>query len=138
MEAIMRVLVCGGRKFSDRDLVFATLDRVHRSQPITAIIHGGAKGADALAAEWAKARHIVPYAYPPSWTDISHPDAIIKHASSGRAYDARAGFRRNQIMLDRGRPDLVIAFPGGSGTRDMITRAKVAGVRRLEISPQHA
>jgi hypothetical protein len=31
-------------------------------------------------------------------------------------------------MLDKGRPDLVLAFPGGRGTADMIQRAEAAGV----------
>jgi hypothetical protein len=35
---------------------------------------------------------------------------------------------RNQRMLDEGKPDLVVAFPGGRGTTDMIRRAERAGV----------
>ena len=31
-------------------------------------------------------------------------------------------------MIDRGKPDLVIAFPGGRGTEDMVTRAERAGI----------
>jgi len=31
-------------------------------------------------------------------------------------------------MLDEGKPDLVLAFPGGSGTADMVKRAKVSGI----------
>lgn len=31
-------------------------------------------------------------------------------------------------MLDEGKPDLVIAFPGGRGTADMVNRAKVSGI----------
>jgi predicted Rossmann-fold nucleotide-binding protein len=31
-------------------------------------------------------------------------------------------------MLSEGKPDLVIAFPGGRGTADMIRQAKEAGV----------
>ena len=33
-----------------------------------------------------------------------------------------------QIMLDEGKPDLVVAFPGGRGTADMIRKAEGAGV----------
>ena len=36
-------------------------------------------------------------------------------------------------MLDEGKPDLVVAFPGGTGTADMIRRAKKAGVEVKEI-----
>jgi hypothetical protein len=31
-------------------------------------------------------------------------------------------------MLDEGRPDLVLAFPGGRGTADLIARAREAGI----------
>jgi hypothetical protein len=31
-------------------------------------------------------------------------------------------------MLDEGKPDLVLAFPGGRGTRNMVGQAKRAGV----------
>jgi hypothetical protein len=41
-----------------------------------------------------------------------------------------AGPIRNQAMLDEGRPDLVVAFPGHHGTADMVRRARAAGVMR--------
>jgi hypothetical protein len=37
-------------------------------------------------------------------------------------------------MLDEGKPDLVVAFPGGGGTKDMITRALGAGVSVHEVN----
>lgn len=33
----------------------------------------------------------------------------------------------------REKPDLVVAFPGGPGTRDMISQAKKARVKVIEI-----
>ena len=44
-----------------------------------------------------------------------------------------AGPERNARMLAEGRPDLVVAFPGGTGTADMVRRAKAAGVRVVEV-----
>jgi hypothetical protein len=124
----MRILVCGGRDYSNQSHMFDVLSRFHAENPITVLIHGAAQGAERMAATWAKLRKVLCYAYPASWSDISHPDALIRHTASGRPYDARAGYRRNQIMLDRGRPDLVLAFSGGRGTFDLIKRAKVAGL----------
>jgi hypothetical protein len=49
------------------------------------------------------------------------------------AEDASKGMR-NQQMLDEGRPTLVVAFPGGRGTADMMRRARVAGIEVIEIS----
>jgi hypothetical protein len=130
---IMRVLVCGGRDYSNQSHMFGVLSRFHAETPISVLIHGAAQGADRMAATWAKISGVLVYAYPASWSDISHPDALIRHTASGRPYDARAGYRRNQIMLERGRPELVLAFSGGRGTLDMIKRAKAAGltVRRV-------
>jgi hypothetical protein len=31
-------------------------------------------------------------------------------------------------MIDGGKPDLVITFPGGRGTADMVRRAEKAGI----------
>jgi hypothetical protein len=39
-------------------------------------------------------------------------------------------------MLDEGRPDVVVAFPGGRGTADMMMRAGSAGVEVIEAASQ--
>ena len=111
----MRVLVCGGRNYRDVRSVFASLDGLKPSPSF--IIHGGATGADACAAEWARKRMIESKAYHAAW----------------RTHGRAAGPIRNQRMLDHGRPELVVAFPGGSGTADMVRRAKAAGVTVLEV-----
>jgi hypothetical protein len=126
----MNVLICGGRDYSDwstfRNEMFKIAEREFpRLQPdwygnylyAVKIIAGGAKGADSLAADWAAVEHTDYKEYRADWE---------KH---GKA----AGIIRNQQMLDEGKPDLVIAFPGGNGTADMVNRAKKAGVRVIEV-----
>ena len=53
----MRVLVCGGRDYQDRERVKAVLDEYAATagmlRTVLTIIEGGARGADALAAQWA-------------------------------------------------------------------------------------
>ncbi|MDE2096518.1 MAG: DUF2493 domain-containing protein [Patescibacteria group bacterium] len=111
------VLVCGGRFYGNEEFVFATLDALDAEIRITRLINGGATGADALAREWWKSKQWgEPETYRAKWTKYGKP----------------AGPIRNQQMLDEGKPDLVVAFPGGSGTADMIARAKAAGVRVIE------
>lgn len=111
----MRVLVCGGRNYRDMKSVFASLDGL---DPVPSlIVHGGATGADSCAGEWARKRGVVCRVYHADWH---------KH---GRA----AGPIRNQKMLDCGKPEMVMAFPGGVGTADMVRRAKAAGVKVTEI-----
>src|SRR5688572_7509397 len=101
----MRILASGPRSYCDHDHVFTTLDRLNAERAITVVINGAGPGAETLARRWALSRNVVTNSYPPSWSDTSHPDALVKHNASGRAYDARAAFRRNRIMIERGKPD---------------------------------
>ena len=102
------VLVCGGRNYMDSRRVRAVLDAVRPSH----LIEGGARGADRLAQHWAFT-HDVPFStFKANWTQ----------------YGRSAGPRRNQTMLAEGKPDLVIAFPGGAGTRNMVMLARAHGV----------
>ena len=55
--------------------------------------------------------------------------------NKGKSYDANAGPRRNARMLAEGKPDLVVAFPGGRGTADMVSKARAAKVEVMEIAP---
>jgi hypothetical protein len=105
----MRLLVCGGRSFDDAALLNRTLDELHAQTPVTFLINGGQRGADTLAQQWANANHIQSVAYPPEW----------------RRYHRAAGPIRNTQML-REKPDLVVAFKGGDGTRDMIRQSAAA------------
>jgi hypothetical protein len=114
----VRVLVCGGRKYSDRQLLFDTLDKIHKVTPIDLIIHGNCSGADKLAGLWASMHmHVTAVPVPAQWDK----------------YGKSAGPRRNASMLDRYKPDLVVAAPGGAGTEDMVNRAIMVGVRVMRI-----
>ncbi len=117
----MKVLVCGGRAYHDKEAVFRALDNLHtgHARPITRVIQGGGTGADALGARWATLRGIEVQEFRAEW------------ATDGPS----AGPRRNQRMLDVARPDLVVAFPGGRGTADMVRRARRARVIVLEPAP---
>ena len=103
----MKVIVCGGRDFDDQEFAFAALDRFNIKHPVTLVIEGGAKGADALGAQWARLRGIDCWRVEADWD---------KH---GKA----AGPIRNKLMLDL-QPDAVIAFPGGKGTANMVSQAE--------------
>lgn len=54
----MRVLVTGGRDYSDRATVFRELDKLHAELTICTLIHGAATGADSLADAWSKSRGV--------------------------------------------------------------------------------
>ena len=50
------VLVCGGRDFSNVQLLRSALDIVHATYTVAKVIHGDASGADSLADTWANDR----------------------------------------------------------------------------------
>lgn len=112
MSEPVRLLVCGGRDYADRGHVFAVLDRIQRVRGVAVVIHGAARGADALAGEWARSRGVEQIACPADWR------------RDGKA----AGPIRNQSMIDLHHPTGAVAFPGGSGTGDMVRRAVRAGI----------
>lgn len=118
-----RVIICGGRDWSHRDMTYAALDILDGKHLFAQVIHGAARGADTLAGQWAKDRGIPIREFPADWQP--------KHL--GGRTDRSAGHRRNQQMLDEGRPHLVIAFPGGAGTRSMIEKSHAAGVRVINL-----
>ena len=114
------ILVCGGRDYSDRDAFVAGMDLALELNVVSRpgqIIQGGARGADSLAKEWAVRQGVPCREFPADW----------------KQYGKAAGQIRNAQMLNEGRPDLVIAFPGGRGTANMVARARNAGVAVVEF-----
>lgn len=109
----MRVLVCGGRDFTDAFKLAEVMREVcsmlaDGRDAITEIIHGGCRGADALAGQWAATRRIPVRVFPADW----------------KLHGKAAGAIRNQQMLTEGKPHIVVVMPGGRGTADMCKRAK--------------
>lgn len=125
-----KILVCGGRNYNNKCVVYNTLYRICDNRgwnyepdsygnylPNVTIIHGGCKtGTDRLADEWA----IV------NWTGLKVCEA------QWHLFGKAAGPMRNELMLLHA-PDLVVAFPGGKGTADMIKRTKKAGFEVIEF-----
>lgn len=81
------------------------------------IISGMAQGADTAAVDWAVINYTKVHEFPADW----------------KTHGKKAGPIRNQQMIDEGNPDVVIAFPGGVGTTDMIRKAKKHGIKVIEI-----
>jgi hypothetical protein len=107
----MKVLVCGSRSWNRPSLIGRRLAKLPNDAEI---IHGGARGADELAATYARALGIPVTAYPADW----------------RGKGKRAGIIRNLEMLDQ-KPDLVLAFWDGesAGTRHTIGEAENRGIK---------
>jgi len=129
--SVPRVLVCGGRDFNDGPLLHRALSKLcfdrkwitgeidDNWMPNILIIHGCARGADSHAGDWAHANFLQWLAFPADW----------------KTHGRLAGYIRNKQMLDEGKPDLVVAFPGGRGTAMMVKIAREAGVEVIEVLP---
>ncbi len=108
----MRVLVCGGRNYVDSSTVWGELDSLRRKHEFLFVIQGGAHGADQIAREWC----------------MSRKQGFLTVDAEWEAHGKAAGPIRNQKMIDLYNPALVLAFPGGRGTADMVRRATTAGI----------
>ena len=114
----MKVLICGGRNYNDRERLYGQMNSLHREHLIDLVMHGGASGADSLGGDWARDAGVQYIVFPANWQ------------RDGRA----AGPIRNKRMLVEGKPDLVVAFPGGKGTAHMVKISKEVGIQTIEVS----
>lgn len=102
----MRVIICGGRDYILNSFDYYELDKLHEKLKFTEVVSGGCAGADKGGESWATANKIPITRFVPDWV------------KSGKA----AGPLRNEEMAEYS--DICVAFPGGAGTKDMITRAE--------------
>ena len=110
----MKVAVTGGRNFGSGEAVFVELQRRHNAQPIGLLVHGACSaGVDSIAASWARSNGVDEIGYSANW------------GKNGKA----AGPIRNREMLTTEKPDLVLVFPGGRGTRDCELQARKLGLK---------
>jgi predicted Rossmann-fold nucleotide-binding protein len=114
----VKILVCGGRNYRDEERVYDQLDTLQEIGGVSLIIEGGAHGADSLARRWAHDRGIHCVTMLALWDH----------------YGPSAGPKRNAAMLLL-QPDLVMAFPGGAGTADMVKKARERKIDVMEIAP---
>jgi hypothetical protein len=106
--------VCGGRDYRDFARLCVLLDLLGPR----VLIEGDAAGADRLAGRWGLNRGDVELlVFPADW----------------QLHGKAAGHIRNAQMLREGKPDMVLAFPGGRGTANMVKQARAAAVPVIEV-----
>ena len=111
----LRILITGHRDWSDDATVYEAL-RYYTdflSPAEITVVHGGATGADSLAARAARRLGMTVEEYPADWG----------------AYGTRAGPKRNKEMVALG-ADVCLAFPlvGSRGTLGCMREAAAAGI----------
>jgi hypothetical protein len=110
----MRIGVTGGRNFDDIEVVHKTMRLLRVEDPV--LVHGGASGADEYCRLWAEAAGWKTEMFGADWD----------------RFGKGAGPRRNQAMVNSGL-GVLVAFPGGRGTEDMVRRAREAGILTLRV-----
>ena len=103
----MIILICGSRNWTNKEIIKSEIIKI---QNITKIIHGGCRGADILGGFIANELNIPVQIFNADWN----------------LYGKSAGPKRNQQMIDDGKPNFVLAFHDNinesKGTKDMINR----------------
>ena len=121
----MRIIVAGSRNFSDFDFLCSSLDSLISDHPgyKIVIVSGTAHGADEMGEKYAVMNGFDVAKFPAQW-DL---------------YGKRAGFIRNQEMLDYilsdGAFPYLLAFWDGEskGTKHMLSIAAKAGISKKII-----
>jgi hypothetical protein len=129
---IMKVLVCGGRKFGEHDSINEKPEWLVKEErrlfdyvmskikPIDFIVHGNAKGADRLAKYWARKHSI--------------EETNEKYSAEWDKFGKAAGMIRNRDMLESEDPDLIVAFCGNVGTNGMVSISEKANKKIIRIT----
>ena len=103
----LNIVVAGGREYENYPELSQKLDRVISELNTPPgmklnIVSGGARGADTLAEKYAQERGLGLQVFKADW----------------EGQGLNAGMNRNRQMAEAG--DILVAFPGGSGTENMI------------------
>ena len=103
----MRVIIAGSRntELTSKE-IYQELDKIYSKIDITKVLSGGARGIDTYGEAWAILNKIFVERYTADWNK----------------YGKAAGPIRNRKMAENA--DALIVFPGGSGTRSMISEAR--------------
>lgn len=116
----IRLLVTGGRDFNDERMVATALNHFDRMVGhIDVLITGEARGLDQLAGSWF----------------LGKGRPVIDMKAAWDAHKKAAGPIRNHWMLTYGMPTHVLAFRGGVGTADMVTKARKKGLPVWRVRP---
>lgn len=121
------IVITGSRDWTDSHTISEAMQEHIDTAPDTLVIHGACRGADTIAADFAKRW--------PGCTEVKMP---AKWSTFGNV----AGPTRNAAMVDvakrlqdYGHDVVVLGFvmPQSLGTRDMIRKCRQAGLRVVDF-----
>ncbi len=136
----MKIIVCGGHAFGrvasgptsaqfkpkierashERAFLSLALDDLHRTYKFTEVHVGREDGVDRLAWQWAVRLGL----------------GVVRYEAQWDRMGVNAGYDRNTRMLEGGKPDLVVVFPGGPVTADMVSKAQSGAIKVLQVDEE--
>lgn len=133
-----RVLVTGSRDWNDITTIRNAIFQRSLGVKDVIVVHGGAPGADSIAGYEAGLQGLLEEIHPANWDDCGDncgPEHW-RYRPTGEHYCARAGFKRNQKMVDLG-ADVCLAFirngsKGASGTARLAEKAGIPVHRYIQ------
>lgn len=132
----MRILVTGSREWDDLQAIRSELRKAAGDASEVILVHGGAHGADQIAARWAYNLGWTVEEHPANW-DSCGPDCDDSHKRrryTGEKYCPRSGFVRNAEMVKLG-ADICVAFYKGAskGTDMCASLAEKVGIPVIRV-----
>ena len=125
----MKVIIAGSRDIDDYDALWALMLYLGIEDSITEIVSGKARGVDTLGEGYARDLSVPLKEFPAKWDDLEADFCSIKVNSSGREYNACAGFARNEDMAKYADVCVILRYPDSRGSLDMLKRAKAHKLR---------
>lgn len=117
------IVVTGGRKFKGVSVVESILGLLHQQNRLLVVAHGGARGADTFAGEWARTNRVTEAALP---VDAKLDGPWPKAGARRNTRLLNTEIHRAMAMLEP--LPLVVRFDGGTGTADCAKQALELGL----------
>jgi hypothetical protein len=124
----MIVLISGSKSITNIDTSLISQAVKQSGFDVTEVMSGVDNQVDYKVIEWANHNNIKTNILYTHWNDLSNVDAIVKANDKGIKYDARAAYRKNQLMIDLSEALLYIWDPSEMGVKDLVERAKKKGL----------
>lgn len=88
-----RLWVGGSRTFTDRELLHRKLDALTRKIKRTIlVVHGGAKGTDRMAGDWAWEHGWTQEVHHPDWAGLGKKAGMVRNKEMAKVSDAAVFF----------------------------------------------
>jgi len=117
---MITILVCGDRNWSNEQVIREILGKFKHPKEIH-VVHGAARGADAIAGQVAKELGMSVTEVPAEW----------------HKFKRNAGPIRNRKMFDEFHPEAVFAFHSNitesKGTKNMVEYARSKGCKKIMV-----